>query len=433
MSTGRPTGVWWLSPIGAVSLVVPATLWIGAATSDKQFRFAWGSPKALTTSDALLFASGALVLVIAACLPLLRRDRAPTGRWPALTTSDVALLRRAATPLFWITMAGYLAFLLSGLRNGLTPDLVLRALFEQDVYAGTLKTILVSVPGLTTLTQVGTAFVVVASLLLTQGVDAVLVRRLVVLLVLALLRASLLAERLAVLELAIPATAVLVLSQVQSGSVARRRLVRLAPALLVPLVLVAFGSFEYSRSWVFYSQHTSVSFPRFTVERLAGYYATAYNNGSLALEHERYTGRLPYGSVEAVWTAPGADLLGGYPAPDGRSPTDDHTRTLELYGNPEFNSPGGLAIPFVDWGVPGGLLFFALIGTVLGLLHRACLQSGKAALVLYPAMTTGLFELPRYVYWSLGRFTPSLVALCVVGFLLVRRSRATSDREGRSA
>ena len=103
------------------------------------------------------------------------------------------------------------------------------------------------------------------------------------------------------------------------------------------------------------------------------------------------------------------------------SPATTHGIDLKLHGNPEYNSPGGLVTPFVDWGTRGGFVFLAPAGGTLGVLYRRCVDGNTFAVVLYPSLTTGLFEFPRYVYWSLGRFTPPLVALCVLGYMLRKR------------
>ena len=200
------------------------------------------------------------------------------------------------------------------MRNGLTPANLVKALAGQGIESGEVKSQLGKIPGITSLTQVGIAFVVVAMLVLSEHTDRKLRRRLALTIILALVRSVLAAERLAVLELLIPAAAVLALRQMSVGRSRGRALARIAPAVLLPMVLVLFGAFEYSRSWVFYRTHTSIAFPQFVVERFAGYYATAYNNGQFGLTYEAFPSRVPYNSIQALWTFPGASLLGGYRA-----------------------------------------------------------------------------------------------------------------------
>jgi oligosaccharide repeat unit polymerase len=419
MTSIKPRGVWWLTPLGALSLIALPTLALAAVTPESHYRFDWGTPKALTSHTVLLALAGALTFIVAGSLPFLGRTPQMGSAWPAMTASQNQILTKSVPWLFWLTIAGYLTFAVSGFRNGLRLGNLTGALTGQN---DGLKTTLGHVTGVTSLTQVGVAFVVVAGLLLVQRADRRLAWKLGIILVLGLLRAALLAERLAFLELIIPFATVIAMRTVSAGRSRAKAAVHLAPLILIPLVLIAFGAFEYSRSWTYYSTRTTISYPSFVIERFAGYYATAYNNGQLELNYETYQGRIPYDTIEALWTAPGASLFGGYPSGNGTAPPTAYSEILQLHGNPEFNSPGGLLIPFVDWGTQGGLVVLALIGGLVGTLYRRCVNAHPFAVVLFPSMTTGLFELPRYIYWTLGRYTPALVALCIVGFLLQRDS-----------
>jgi hypothetical protein len=290
------------------------------------------------------------------------------------------------------------------------------------------------VAGVTTLTQVGVAYAVVGSFLLCTAGDRRALRRLAVVVVLALVRTFFLSERLAVLEVAIPTVTVGALWVAARPGVLGRRLVQLAPVLLVPSVVALFSMFEYSRSWVFYSQRSRGSFVDFAVERLAGYYATAYNNGQLAMTYDDGARRLPYGSVEAFWSAPGISQLRLYERLTGSEQSDTYGAILTRYGNPEFNSPGGLAIPFVDYGVVGGLVFLLVAGLAMGITYRCCCEGRSWAYLLYPVAVIGLFELPRYLYWGQGRVAPAVVCLLLVHWRLsVARRSAGAPVAGGTA
>ena len=162
---------------------------------------------------------------------------------------------------------------------------------------------------------------------------------------------------------------------------------------------------------MFYSALKQQSFLEFMLDRLAGYYATAYNNGALALQASHGVARLPYQSVEVLWTAPGVGLARPLrPAELHISPTSYDTLLMQ-HANPEFNSPGGLAIPFLDYGTVGGFVFLLLVGSLIGLVYRELRDGTSWATLLYPLLVTGLFELPRYLYWAQGRITPALLGL----------------------
>lgn len=410
-------GVWWLSPPGAVALIAAPMLLLAATTPDIDYRTAWGTPKLLTDQTALLAMSGVAVFALAAVIPLFR-SAPPSAPWPNLSEDRIRFMRRAADWLFWISVAGYAAFAFNAYRNGLRFGDISSALQSQDLYG--VNADLQKITGVTSLTQVGPAFVVVAMLVLIHERDRKLRFRLGIFLVLGTVRALLASERLAIMELLVPIATVLAFRAVAVGSRRRRLATAVAPAVLIPLVLVFFGAFEYFRSWAFYSTHTTISFPRFVIERLGGYYVTAYNNGQVELDYQAHVGRIPYDSIRAVWTAPGSSLYGGYPG--SVDPSTQLAGLLSLHANPEYNSPGGLIVPFVDWGTIGGFVFLAIFGVALGLLYRRCRDGGLFGVLLFPSATTGLFEMTRYFPWTQGRYTPALVSLCIVGYLARRRS-----------
>ena len=124
------------------------------------------------------------------------------------------------------------------------------------------------------------------------------------------MRAFFLSERLAILELIIPAVAVVAMVAAGSPRTWVSRATRWAPLIFAPAVIAVFGVFEYSRSWVFYQARTGGSFLDFAVERLSGYYTTAYNNGQMLYMFDNVAGRIPLRTLEVVWTAPVVEQLG---------------------------------------------------------------------------------------------------------------------------
>ncbi len=413
----RPRPVWWLSPIGAVLLVIPVSLLVADRIPDLDYRTFYRAPKVLTHADTRLFLVAAAVLTLGLLVPMVARVARPMPAWPALPASSADALRRGEPVAFWLTVAGYLLLGVLGLARGATPSVLYSAIVSGDNYTGQLKTLFAPVAGITSLTQVGIAYVVVAGTLLTEGSSSRLLRRVAIVVLLGLARAYLLTERLAVLELLVPLLAI--------GAFHLRQRWRnggwvgAVPIVAVPALLVVFGAFEYSRSWVFFRDRTTLSFPEFVVNRLAGYYATSYNNGALQLAHP-VSGRLPYDSIQAFWTAPGISQLNLYELLSHQGGSDLLNTVLAQYGNPEFNNPGGLATPFIDFGHVGGFVFFFLCGLVVGTAYTGWRSGRPVGLLTYPVMFTGLLELPRYVYWTQGRVVPAAVVLLVLASVMNR-------------
>lgn len=429
-------GPWWISPAGAVALVVPGTLWLAANLTESEFRALSRTDKSLTTDSVQLMLLGALALVVGALAAQLALESGGTQRhevdhWSRGDARTLRRLRAASTVLFRATVFGYAAFLVVAVARGLRFADVAQAA-SGNTATNTLRELFAPVTGVTTLTQVGIAVVVVnVYLLVLAGPDHTAIRRLATVVALGLVRAYLVNERLAFIELAVPAVAVLAGAAVRRGP-ATRWAFRLAPLVLVPLLVLTFSLFEYSRSYTFYGSRTGQSFLAFGLDRLGGYYATSYNNGHLLLTHLGTGGRTPFPSVEVIWTAPGV------PPPEafGVLPEQDYLTQLQYvlthYGSPEFNSPGGLAVPFVDFGPVGGLVFFATMGAIMGATYLAYGRGNLYALLAYPTLVTGFFELPRYLYWSQGRLAVPVVALVAAAGYALARPRATQDLVART-
>ncbi|NHC44741.1 oligosaccharide repeat unit polymerase [Motilibacter aurantiacus] len=420
----RPRGfVWWLSPAGGVLLVAPATIALAWATSDERYREAWRSPKALTDSGAVHLLAGVLVFAIGALWPVAAASRPPVaGRWPYLDGRRHGLLARAELPLFAMTMFGYVCLFLAGLSRGASPLLIVQVLLG-SADANVAKSQFAPIAGVTTFTQFGVGYVVVAALLLAAGGASRGLRlRLGALLLCAALRAFGLSERLALLELTIPLLVVAAtVTWARRGAWARAA-VALLPALLLPTLVVLFAVSERLRSWQFYGARGGSPFSTFVLDRLSGYYVTAYNNGELLVEHAGFPGRLPYDNLGWLWAAPGAEQADLYTRLTGENAGTNTFTVLRQYGNIEFNNPGGFGTVYLDFGRWGGLAYLLLCGTVLGLAFVAFVRGRLAGLLLYPILAIGVFELPRYVYWSAGRATPALAA-CVLLVLLFRQGR----------
>ena len=423
----RAKGLWWLSPAGAVLLVVPITLWLATQADDAQYRARWRVPKALTNATAEMFVAAVLVFSLAAMWQLSHnedRPYQPDGRWPHLRPSEVNVLERSLRPLYWLTVGGYAAILGSAVLHGLTLQTLRSALIDQNNYSGTVKRLFVTVPGITTLTQVGIAFIIVAAIVYGYRPTRALRRQVIIIVVLAVLRTFLLTERLAVLELVVPAVALMAMRRRSHPRRRVRQLVQLAPLLFIPALIAGFGVAEYSRSWVYFSnQPNQESFAEFTVSRISGYYATAYNNGQLYLTYGRYPNRIPYLSLEALWSAPLVSQLGVYEKLNHGSDAKYAEKILETHGSAEFNSPGGVAIPFVDFGTFGGFVFFVIAGSATGWLYRRFRRGDVLAVLLYPMVVIGLFELPRFLYWTAGRVVPAVVAALAVTYFVHKHAR----------
>ena len=418
--------VWFLSPIAVTLVVAMASMLPTALIGDAAFRELWRTPKSITPATLLLFACGALALSFGALISMASAQQRPLSvRWPALDERSLDLMQRASTVLTGLTVFGYAGFGFLILRSGLSFGQLLAGPYSDGP---PVRDTIGTVPGVTTLTQCGMAAVIVSSILLTQHFSRGELLKILTVVGLSLPRSFLFSERLAVLEVVVPVVVILC-AWLSLSPGPRRTASALAPVIGLPLVIVVFGVFEYFRSWSYFRTRTNSSFVEFTLERLAGYYTTALNNGHLVYTYLNWPGRWPYDTLEAFWVAPGIEQFGlytrltGHELPySGKSQAvTPLTNVLTQHANPEFNNPSGYVAPFIDYGSVGGLIFLFVIGLLSGFLYRGFCGGKPFGLLLYPIMFTGLLELPRYMYWSQGRTTYTLLALIILAVMLSRR------------
>lgn len=426
---GRTRVLWWVTPAGSLALVVPLSLFVSVAISDRDYRLFFRVPKAITSNEAQQFLLAAAILAVGTVLPLVSgRGLSSRREWPGLSRRQLQILNSSASVCFWLTVTGYVLFAAVGAARGATPTLLIHALTSQSNYSGSLKTIFAPIAGVTSLTQVGIAYVVTAAVLRTHNAGHHTGRRLWIVVLLGLMRSYFLTERLAILELLVPLVAIIAYHHRQTGRTAR--LLPALPVIALPMLIVVFGAFEYSRSWQYFKSRTTLSFPAFVVRRLAGYYATSYNNGALQLQFGDRSGRLPYDSIQGIWTSPGPAQLDLYHRLTGANGQDVLNTVLAQHGTPEFNNPGGLAVPLFDFGTTGGLVYFFVFGIVIGYAYRSFRAGNPVGLLIYPVLFTGLLELPRYVYWTEGRVVPAYLALLVIAALMSRNPWRRRRRAG---
>lgn len=417
-------GVWWLWPAVPLVLLVAPTLIAASMMSESLYLRAWRTPKgldgALTTLQlavVVAIVGGSLVVALS------ERDRSarPGVDWPRLDQPTVALLRRAYPILIGLTLFGYTVWIGRGIARGLTLADVEAVLASQDNFKLPIKDKLDTLPGITTLTQAAIPAAIVGVLLDVQRPDARIRFSYRLVILLAAARGFLLAERLAIAEIVLPVLVIRAAVAARRSGPRGQVLLAIAPLLAVGLLLSAFTVSEYSRSWNWYSGRTDRSFVDFASERLLGYYATSHNNGALLLEHGEVAD-VPFHTTSFLWQIPPGSQIGAEIADDV---SDDRRRVLRTYGNPEFNSPGGLASILVDYGTTGGLAFAFGIGLVFGGLHLAFVHGRLLGVLLYPVVFTGLLELPRYLYLFQGRAVPAIgvpLVLVMVRALIQRRT-----------
>lgn len=293
-----------------------------------------------------------------------------------------------------------------------------------EVFSGerdNLRGIVSTMPGVTTLTQCGVAFVVLVTIKKYAAGGIAGWERVGIWLVIALAvgRAFLWAERLAVLEVLVPwavTTAAFYRFRTLNGA----RLAVALPLVAPVLLFFAFAGTEYFRSWRFYQDYYD-SIWEFTYERLMTYYAVASNSGIGLLEEAsdwpRYTFRFV---LEWAYTMPklGRMLIDAFG--DARL---DFSQFLLAHGDIEFNNPSGLFPIVFDVGYFGSALYFLIAGLLIGLARRSYSRKHPFGLMFYPFCLLFILELLRFNYLAASRFVPIAGSLLVALYLMYELPR----------
>ncbi len=420
--------LWWLNPSWVFGLGTIGTFLLALSLSDQSYAL-YETPKYLRREHLWIALSAWLALEIGRRIGMnWQRERGDSGE---RIVEDVNWWFLAT---FWLTVAANAILLLGGVRNGLSLGVIKENLFAplNEVSRELAGEVVVYMPGITTATQFGVICMLLGLWLNHRGRTNVW-KYLAVMVGFGMMRAILLHERLALIEIVVPA-GVLVLRQSWLGrplSPRMKNLFRAAPILGLIGMVTMFGAFEYFRSWRHYRTEFT-SFAEFTVWRLGGYYSTSQNNGALGWEREGQR-PLPFATLNAWWEFPLVEKSPlSYLSLTGHDPPRAHGQLLQQYGNVEYNSIGGLFEPLRDYGVLGSLIWWVAFGAVLGWAYRGYLEGSLVGLLLFPIVFLSLLEMPRFIYLTHPRILVALMVIAWLGYRAWSLARQTQRQTATS-
>jgi hypothetical protein len=422
--------VWWLHPAWVVGGFSGVIVILAHLLPARTYLFSWRTPKFLDQESLVLMLLCIACFVIGTLLvdfrPMgfLRRARQSE---PALATETLSRLSHVSCAL---TFFGYLVWTGVALKRGLNFGVLVELLRGENGIAYTMREkFLGNITGITTCTQFGMSTVVLALLLGRK-----LTKRSVFLLfvpfgLLTFARALVNSERLALVEVAVPAGVLLIRLLVNRVGTkpAMRSLLSVLPLLGLGVLFLVFGAFEYFRSWLTFYARGDQSFWEFAASRLLGYYVTALNNGALILHFIAAPIGAPFQTLSFLWRFPGLKELADSVFP--LSVNFSYFDFLARNANPEFNNADGLLLPVLDFGILGGLLYWAGVGVLCGSLYRRFRLGDAWGLCLYPLVYVTLLEVPRGLHWGDGRAFPPYCFLIVSAFLLRVRQLRTRPQQ----
>lgn len=403
---------------------IPA--FVSLIPSDRTYRLLWRTARYVTFEEATIFMGIGLFAALVA-------TGAAAGRWGGLRSrlgdrQQIARCGRAGRMFLQISAVSYIGWAVIAFMRGLSPAAVGEAFSGDPGALSELKeSVLSPIAGLSTSSQFAGLGIGLALMAHREGFRTRRsTRHLAVLVVaFAVSRSFLYAERLALLEVALPVLAVLLLGPPRRSGRGRSRWTLLAIPVAVGTFLGLYVVQEYYRSWVpHYRDEYTGSFTRFVAERLSGYYATAVNN---AVIFDRFS------DTPAMWTVtePMRSFLGD-DLTYGNSRYAGWELTLERHGNPELNNFGGFLAAFADTSVFFPVIVVAVC-VLLGVTYRAAVsRTNVAAVPAYGALCLCALEFSRIPYPFLARgLFPTVGAIVAMLYVKGVIGRGASHSSGR--
>lgn len=408
---GRTLIYWWAYP-SRVALAVTLPIYLLCWSLDPSaFEFYGHNHKFLSGSVAFL--GLAAILGFAICSYLVEPRPA---RRDLVMRVDVGAANVAINTLAALVLVSYCVFLFPIL---LRPQLLLEHLMGSSTAMSTLRETLNRIPGVTSLMSLQSllaALIVSYRPLTGNSIPTSYKRVLTIVAILCVLRAWLWSERLAVIEFAVPIVIVVMARFQPNQTDVWFRPLTLAPIGGAAALFAVFMAGEYFRSWQHYQHTFAGSFPEFIAVRMAGYYATALNNGAALLTLLESFGA-PTNTAQWFYKFP----LWQFVAPAWTYEPFDVTAFLEAYLNPEFNNMSGVFLPLADFGPALGIACWMGLGLLTGLIFNSFALGRLTGLVLYPIWFTGIIEMLRVFYWGETRFFPAVFGALILGAYLKRR------------
>lgn len=430
VNSGHPTD-WRTLRVHPVRLVSPAVL-LGIAgflaiapamfASDEQ-KSRWGAAWRLT--EGSYWAMGLGLSAIAFGMLLGRRRVLPIET--RVYMPDLARAARWLTTLYFVGLAVWMVLLVT---NGLTLGLALGAIRGDAGATFEVKALNTTLPGVSTLTEVGPVLAAVLMLLRKLGDRR---KSLFLVVAISVIRSLVVGERVALITVLLPVLIVWALVD-QVGdrhrlSARARRWWITAGAVGAPALFITyFGLAERSRSWNYYSSRYDGSLWGFAVDRIWAYYATAANNGVIYADYQVPAQSGPLVSLEALASFPPTAVVMnsfGWLEQDRTWPA-----TLALVANPEFNNPSTFLPISAELGVPLALAMFCCWGIVIGRSYSNALRGSVVGLAAYAVLAVALLELPRFSFLTSGRAIAAVLGLVVLKSLLKMRQPPFSQEAG---
>lgn len=396
------TPPWWVNPF-LYSLLFLLPFYLCSIFFSQGYMLKLGQKVNNLTAENILLGVLSIGMFVAGSYPFVRRARCANVSAAIIPSESVNL---ALYLTGGVSIACYLVYFSSLIMH---PELIFQFFSGGAESMYKVRAAMEQIPGVTSFMQADLPFFSLFSIatLAASGAEVSKPNRRIfyVLMFFVTVRGIMGSERLAIVEAAVAYA-------IPRATFAWR------PSMLrsaVPYVgiLAVFGLFcvgEYFRSWQFYKMYYP-DFWDFITVRFFGYFSTSINNGAGIISYypphyfpaETADGFYRLLRIFGDVSNPGDALVMQY---------------LRTFATPEFNNQGGLYVPYMDYGIPGGAICFLVMGAITGALYKRFLALSPLALLLYPAWYLAMLDLIRVWIWGSSRFVPVLLVCFGIAYIL---------------
>ena len=266
------------------------------------------------------------------------------------------------------------------------------------------------VSGLTTLTQFGILSAILFYILFLVSSQRRYIIPIGIILFLALLRALVFSERLAMLEIMIPVIFIYL----------RFHPEKIFRVLVTGLIVFALlWSSELLRSFMspkYYLRYEPIEFLGY---RFLMYFSTTVNNAFLIFDkYHPYQDFMP-NLLKFYYKLLGTKDLMSY---------KEFEYLLMTFGNPEYNNQSFFGELYFDWGILGIIISF-IYGVILKILYNHYKKSSLLGIFLYPICLTFLFQSYRINYLTNSRVIYPIIGLLFLYLICIFKVKIKYNNE----
>lgn len=407
--------IWWLNPVVLYTMLMLLVLFANNMSSIK-YSSLFGMKKGIEFKYLLLYALFYVLFVLGYLLSKKYKIKSNIMDDYYKESVNEKAVYQIFNVLFVLYIGAYLIWFCNALRiNG--ARIILYALSGLDklaTYSNYLYLHAGRISGITTFTEFSTLASPMAVYLFmtskSKKIRRSCMRKFLLMLLFCVARAFLFSERVAIIEMFLPAFIVWLIYQ---NKIKNQLIISLIPVIGVIALFVAFGVFEYSRSWKAMYSAMYDSYFDFIYTRILGYYCGSINTECLYLKH---LGPVywPHMSMNWLFRFPGFKDL-------ANNGLQEFQYVLRTFGNPEFNNSSGLLAFYSDFGF-FGIPLQVIFGYLIGRSYRMFKRENILRIVIYSYVVYSLLELPRFFSFGTLQFFYFMVAVLTF-LIMVRRKR----------